>query len=249
MHRLSAPAACVALLVIVVAPASLAGAADVEYDLALYSAYVWRGLTVTDGAVLQPAVDISHASGVSLNVWGNLDLDDVNDLAGELSEIDLTLAYEVPTGSALGLEVGWIEYLFPSTGYPTTREVYVSAGLDLVVDPFLEVYYDFGQIDGTYGQIGLTFGGDLSDKVGWEAAASAGYADSAFSEGYGGSGSGWYDGTASLTVTVAVSDVVSLDGFVQFVESLDDEVLPEAGPETGGHDVGVVGRGSLVISL
>ena len=101
------------IAVAVAAGAALAGpalAADATVGLDLNSAYVWRGITFNDGAVLQPSVDVAHPSGAGVNVWGNMDLDDYSGAveSGEFSEVDLTLYYAIPV-EGWDLSVGDIE--------------------------------------------------------------------------------------------------------------------------------------------
>ncbi len=63
-----------------------AGAADVSAGADLYSAYIWRGITLGGSPVLQPWVDVSGikvAEQVSFgfNVWSNVALSDWNGVA------------------------------------------------------------------------------------------------------------------------------------------------------------------------
>jgi uncharacterized protein (TIGR02001 family) len=248
MDRFRTVICFVFLAITAAAPTPPIHAADVEYDLMLASAYVWRGATFTDGAVLQPAVTIGHESGFSVSVWGNLDLSDVNELSGEFNELDLTLAYGIPTGSALGLEVGVIEYLFPNVDAPATREIYGSVSFDVAFSPFLSLYYDFGEIDDFYGQMGLSHGGDLSTEISWQASAWVGYSSDGFARALGGTDSGFSDGNLSLELVIALSEAVSLGGFAQYVTSLDDGALPQVHRPAVGHDVEWVGGVSLTIS-
>jgi uncharacterized protein (TIGR02001 family) len=244
MVRVRSVIVFVAFLALVVAPVSRVEAADVEYDLMIASAYVWRGLTFTDGAVFQPSVGVAHSSGVSLDVWGNLDLSDANDLSGEFQEVDLTVAYALPISSIVGLELGYIEYLFPNNVGPSTREVYLSTNLDLVVNPFAAVYYDFGEIDDYYAQLGLSHGHELEAALSWEVALWAGYAGSKFARVSDGKGSGFFDGNISFRMSYSPSDTLVFSGFVQYVDSLDSDVLVAP-----GYDVDWLGGVSLTISL
>lgn len=202
-----------------------AQAAEVSYDLGLYSAYVWRGLTFTDGAVFQPSVTTSHDSGFSFNVWGNMDIDDSNDLSGEFQEVDLTLSYGFG-GDTVSAEVGYIEYLFPNGVGDGTREVYFNLGFDTVLSPSVTLYYDFDEVDDYYGIFGIEYGGEVNENVEWGIGVSAGFAGEDFSGAYGGTDSGLFDGMVSFSITYS-KDNVSVGGMVAYTDSLDTDVLPD----------------------
>jgi hypothetical protein len=140
---------------------------DFGVDLAFANKYVWRGMLLTDGPVFQPAATLGY-KGASINVWGNLDLDDVNDLAGEFNEVDLTLDY-THTIKEFSVSGGLIYYDFPNTDFRSTLELYVAAGVDILLQPCLTLYFDVDQAEGIYGTLGLSHSFDLpdSDSVSW----------------------------------------------------------------------------------
>lgn len=217
MFRKSAILLTVAALGLTAAPAS----ADAEYALDFASAYVWRGITFTDGAVWQPSVTASNDSGFALNVWGNLDIDDANDMSGEFNEIDLTASYGFGS-DAVSAEVGFIEYLFPNTEFAGTREVYLSLGFDVTASPSISVYYDIDEVEDFYANVGVSFGGDVSDALAWSVDISAGYAGDDFAAAYGGASGGMYDGNVTLGLSGG-----AWSAFVSYVDALDDDALPE----------------------
>lgn len=55
-------------------------------EIAFASQYIWRGIELSDGVVLEPAAWI-QAYGLYFEVWGNFFLEDANQ--GEPNEIDL----------------------------------------------------------------------------------------------------------------------------------------------------------------
>lgn len=210
-------------VMVLVVPSARAG--EISYDLALDSAYVWRGLTFTDGAVFQPAVTAAHDSGFSVNVWGNLDIDDVNGLSGDFQEVDLTLSYGFPSDSSFSAEVGLIEYLFPNGVGDGTREIYVSLGWDVTLSPSITLYYDVDEVEDFYGNFGLSWSNDISDTASYELALSAGYAGEDFARFYGGTDSGFFDGIVSFSLSFAPQENLSISPFIAFVENLDSDVL------------------------
>ncbi len=217
MIRKSATFVVLALLSLAAAPAS----ADAEYALDFASAYVWRGITFTDGAVFQPSVTASNDSGFAINVWGNLDIDDANDMSGEFNEIDLTASYGFGT-DAVSAEVGFIEYLFPNTPFAGTREVYLTVGWDVTAAPSVSVYYDIDEVKDFYANFGVSFGGDVSDALAWSVAVSAGYAGDDFAAAYGGLSGGIYDGNVTFGLSGG-----AWSAFVSYVDALDSDALPE----------------------
>ena len=58
-------------------------------DLDLFSSYVWRGLSLTNKPVAQPAVWVSFPAGnasITAGGWANIDLGKYDDLADDISE-------------------------------------------------------------------------------------------------------------------------------------------------------------------
>ncbi len=195
--------------------------AEAEYALDFASAYVWRGITFTDGAVFQPSVTASHDSGLAINVWGNLDIDDANDQSGEFNEIDLTASYGFES-DLVSAEVGFIEYLFPNTPFAGTREVYVTLGWDSPVAPTVSVYYDIDEVKDYYANIGLSITGEAGGGLGWNFSLSAGFAGDDFAAAYGGTIGGMYDGNLTFGLSGG-----QWSAFVSFIEALDADALPE----------------------
>ena len=123
-------------------------------DLDFYSAYVSRGQVNSDRPVIEPALTVKK-HGVRLNVWGNLDLSDQVTGNRQFSEVDLTAAYDFPV-PVIETSAGIIEYLYPNTPRPSTREVFLSvAWPNPIVQPELDVYYDFGDVRGAYVNMSL----------------------------------------------------------------------------------------------
>lgn len=219
------PAPSATLTLVAIAVAAPPVAAEVTYELGLASAYVWRGITFTDGAVFQPSVTADHESGFSFNAWGNLDSDDVNGLSGDFQEVDLTLSYGFG-GDAVSAEVGYIEYLFPNGVGPGTRELYLSVGFDTVLSPSLSVYYDLDEIDDFYATAGVEWSRQLDG--GWSTALGllAGFAGEGFAAVAGGVEGGAFNGEARFTLTWERARW-SAGGFVAYTDSLDRDVLPD----------------------
>lgn len=204
-----------------------ASAAEVTAGVDINSAYVWRGMTFNDGAVLQPSLDVTQG-GFGVNVWGNLDMDDYDGAvdSGEFSEVDLTLSYSWSMG-AVDAGVGYIEYLFPTTdagGGLGTRELFVSLSMGLPMDfsCSLDMYYDIDEVEDFYASLGIGYALALSDKLGLDAGASIAWAGDEYC---GDSDAGFYDYKLSLSLSYAVTEAFSVSGSVVYVDSLDDDNL------------------------
>ena len=130
----------------------------VSADLSLLSKYVWRGIEVTDGGVFQPGFTGSYR-GLSFNTWGNLDMTDTNNMAGDFNEIDLTLDYAF-SWEMMSFDFGFIHYTFPNTGALATTELFASASADVFLSPSLTIYQDIDEGEGTYLSLGIAYGFD-----------------------------------------------------------------------------------------
>ena len=123
MKTLSKAVAVASLLSAGIMSAQVANA-DVSYNAAVVSDYVWRGTSQTDnGIAIQGGADISDESGLSAGIWGsNVDTgtDDI--------EYDLYAAYGF-AASDLDLSVGFISYNYDGDTDSAT-EVNFSAAKD-----------------------------------------------------------------------------------------------------------------------
>ncbi len=230
-------AAMVYFVTMAVAPVA---AAEATAAIDIGSAYVWRGLTFNDGAVIQPSIDVAAENGFGINVWGNYDLSDYDDTLddGEFSEIDLTLSYGFSVGK-LDVGVGVIEYLFPATdadgdgdgeNFPATTELYLSLGLPIIggLSTALDIYYDIDAFDSlSYATFSIAYAHDINDKLGLEAGASIGYAGEDFSQANGGDDSGLYDYTLSLSLGYQITEAWSASAALTYVDALDDDNLKD----------------------
>ncbi len=185
------------------AAATLAGvpaAAQTEIgaDLGLFSSYVWRGLSLTNKPVAQPAVwaaiPVGNAS-VTLGLWSSIDLgqyddpnDDISESGGSssfnLAEYEPYAEVSFNAGKAT-LTAGALGYIYPNdedapaagllTNDANTLEIYGKLGLDAAFSPELSVYYDVDNINGAYIEGGVTYSLAASEKVSIDLGALAGF--------------------------------------------------------------------------
>jgi hypothetical protein len=167
---------------------TLAGAAPghaqatVGADLALFSAYVWRGLSLTNKPVAQPDLYLTIPAGnasVTLGGWANIDLAKYDDLNNDISESGGTSSFNfaefdpwaevsVPAGKAT-LTGGVTAYIYPNdvglTSDFNTVEVYGKVAFDVPLNPKISVWYDVDKIDGAYIEGSVSHSVPLSEKV------------------------------------------------------------------------------------
>jgi len=203
--------------------------ADASVSVDLASAYVFRGVTLNDGPVLQPGVEV-RGLPIDLGVWGNVDLDDYNGALadGEFSEIDIYASYTLPT-EAVEVSVGYTEYTYPNARAEADREVSLSAGLDLPLAPSATVYYGFdGGIDKqVFAELSLGHKLEVGENLAIELGASAAYLDPDEGE----------SGIPYYTVS-AGAGYKCISAGVTYVGQIDDDVLPDG---EFAYDVEVMG--------
>lgn len=202
----------------------------------IYSAYVWRGMTVNDEPVWQPDLTLGLNFGdygaVTADVWANFDATSSTGKrhAAGLSEIDYTLAYSV-TLSDFALSAGHIWYTFPQASGedmeygPSTREFFTSASyVNEIVVPFVKAYYDYVQADSAYVSIGLNKEVALTDALKAGGEVSLGLAGNNFSEFYYGdvaAKSGMNDANLSVYLAYSITENISIGGKLAYSTLVD----------------------------
>lgn len=232
----------------------------VDAGVDFYSKYVWRGMQLTDGPVLQPSVTVS-AYGLSLNVWSSFDVTDANEGNESedyhLQELDYTLSYGFAPVEGIDMEVGIIHYTFPGTIFDSTEEAYASIGFSSIpLSPSITAYYDFDEVDdatedkGLYVSAGVEHTFDLSEKLGLTLAAALGWGNDAYHEYYYGAtpsdGSSLSDLLLTAGLSYALNDTVSLTMTVGYSDVLDGDVADAAGDGYENSTVLFAGAGVSV---
>ena len=200
------------------------------------SSYVFRGVTLNDGWVLQPGLEIGGLP-ITIGVWGNLDLDDYSGTleSGEFSEIDIYFGYSLPIESDVHkVDIGLTEYTYPMGG-EADSEVALSYSAAVITSPEIAAYYGMRggieqsfYLEGTIGHEAEIYE-DITGAIG----ATIGYLVP--DEGK--------DGFSSWTASASATwKAVTID--LTYIGQIDDEVLPDTAPvldDTGnvvGYDVG-----------
>jgi len=212
-----------------------AHAVDATVGMDVMSAYVFRGNTLNDGPVVQPALSLGNFKlsevitlPLTLGVWANMDIGNYSGAldAGEFSEVDFTASYALPKViDKLGWSVGYIEYMYPG-GAAHDREVNLGFTVDTFLSPSLTFNYglDGALQDNTYIEGGLKHAFDL-DPVTLTLGGTLGYQIVPGSDA---------SGFGPLVLTASASYMI-LTASVSTVTEVNDDVLPN-------YDVKVVGK-------
>jgi hypothetical protein len=179
------------------APRTAAAQADVGAQLDLFSAYVWRGLSLTNKPVAQPSVYLSFPAGnasVTVGGWSTMDIgnyddpdDDISEGGGgsfNLTEFDPYAEVSFPAGKAT-LTGGVTGYIYPNDltdesnggldSEANTWEVYGKVGFDVPLAPEISVYYDIDKIKGAYIQGALGHAVPLNENLSLELGGLVGF--------------------------------------------------------------------------
>jgi hypothetical protein len=177
---------------------SLAGAAPaaaqaIGADASLFSAYVWRGLSLTNKPVFQPDVYVTFPAGnasITVGGWANFDLGKYDDpdhdfsesgglSAFNFAEFDPWIEASIPAGEKTTLTAGATAYIYPNdagfTSEANTVELYGKAAFDVPLSPKLAVWYDVDKIKGAYFEGSVSHTLPASEKVSVVLGALAGF--------------------------------------------------------------------------
>jgi hypothetical protein len=146
------------------------------------SHYVWRGLALNDGPVLQPSAWVSLA-GFTVTPWVNFAFRE-DDAPAWLNELDVTLDYSQDI-SDLTVTPSFSAYLYPNQAdAPPTGEL--ALALSYAVGPVCictDHSFDLIATPGAYfGDAGLSFESDLVPDLTMEASAYTGWGSARFNE-------------------------------------------------------------------
>lgn len=208
---------------------------DVSAGLDTYSAYVWRGLTLNEGWVLQPWLDASGITigGVpfSLNLWANFDLDDYHGTVrkNRFSEVDATLSAEL----GLGFTAGFVQYSYfngvsqdPVESSVDTGEVFLAWSTPWAVKPAFTLYYDVEEANAAFLQCSLS--GSISLGRTWtlDLIGEVGVASDGFAEYYTGTQGGLFHYHAFTMLTYQPWDHFGLSMAAGYMNHFKEDVLP-----------------------
>ena len=224
--------------------AGVAHAADVSAGVDFSSAYVFRGVTLNNGFVMQPSAEISgfpideKYGSLAASIWGNYDIDDEDGAGSDFSEIDYYVAYSLPV-EVVDIGLSYTEYTYPNGG-TADKEVGLSLGKALGTNGFstaLSFNYGVGGVidESLYIQGSLDYETDLTEKLSATASATIAYlVNDAGPDGLN-------DATLSAGLSYALNENWSLSGGVTTIAQLDSDVLADATATSVGYDVDLLG--------
>jgi hypothetical protein len=216
-----------------------------EIDLSVLSAYIWRGYEQSrDSVVVQPAVTASY-KGFSLNVWGNFDTRPYSaadaKYAANYTETDYTISYSKKFG-ILQVTPGYIYYGLGApyaggTAPLDSQELFLTLGLDTILQPTLTAYKEIDHYRQWYFLLGVSHTIEFNKIISLKLAASASYLLSTDETTYAKYDSNslpttdkynnFHDGTASVSLPIAVYKTLSVTPTVSYVFPLCDDARYE----------------------
>lgn len=215
--------------------AETSGSASVDF----MSNYVWRGQKLSNSLVVQPSTGITYG-GFGANLWANYDTG-----TNEHNETDLTLNFSNSIDK-LSYDVGYIFYALDGSGDDEsgndTQEIYVTVGYDVILSPSLTVYLDFDEGDGAFIVASVSHTFELPRKMSADVGASISYdADNTVmgQDADGDDVSAFYNGDISASLTIPVTDAVSVGPMIaySFPLSSDAEDAIEAISDDGDSHI------------
>jgi hypothetical protein len=212
-----------------------------DFAVAFATQYNHRGMPMNKRGVAQPEMGVAlptkDGGNAEVRAWGNIDLnDDVGDAwfpsghDGRFSQVEFTGTWS-HTWDQSTLALGLQHYIppfaafFPFGPRGSTTEAFVRGSTEFLgAAPFLEIRYDYDQVDGFY------FRGGSSESIpiaeGWslELAAHLGYSSSAQSFwNYALRVPGWADLQASAAVAYALDPHTTISLTLAGVTMVDDD--------------------------
>ncbi|VGO14897.1 hypothetical protein PDESU_03467 [Pontiella desulfatans] len=214
--------------------------AEVGVTMDFASAYVFRGVTLSDKASFQPGIEASgfglaeEYGAVSVGAWGACDLGDsyTGASSSTFQETDWYATYSLPSFvDGLDLYVGYCEYTYGAGS--SDKEANVGVGYAIGDASLGMTYYQgVGGVIGSsaYGEFSAGYDIAATEELGVSLGARVGYADPS------GGKSGFADYDLSVGVGYALGEVWSVGASIAYIGQIDDKVLGDAYYETKDED-------------
>jgi hypothetical protein len=175
VNRKRIPIAAAGALLAATGIAPAADGPSFTFEATPLSQYVWRGLVLTNGPVLQTSSTLTYR-GAHLNVFTNQDLNGVNGRRWKVDELDFDLGYDYARNKTT-LSAGAIHYQYPSTIAASTTELYAGVGFAGPLNPSVRGYFDVASMRGGYVTADVSHSVSLpklASDVTWKAVLAAG---------------------------------------------------------------------------
>ncbi len=176
------------------------------------SRYMFRGVDILNGGSLF-WTDLSFSTyGFTLGAWYAFGVND------DFSELDLYASYAWSLGPIDG-EGGFIFYTFPRDNGPDTWEFFVALSTDEIpfVTPGLAFYYDFDAFEGGW----LEFSLSSSIPVVEDVISIDPFAAISYDFEYNSSDNDFNNVQIGVEIPIALSENITLSGYVAYSWSLD----------------------------
>lgn len=199
-----------------------------DLTVAALSQYIWRGYELSqDSIVIQPSMTIGY-KGFSMNLWGNLDTNTVSDDTNNWNETDMTLSYSQQFGM-VKLSGGYIYYSLD--GLDDSQEVFVSAGLDVLLNPTLTIYREFAHLPSWYATLAVSHSIPVSGDITLDLGGQLSYLMSDDEGGYvevnGDKFRDFHDGLISAKLNIPVTEYVKVTPQIYWAFPISDEASDE----------------------
>ncbi len=218
------------------------GSASVD----VFSKYVWRGQTLSDESVVQPSVGITYG-GFGANLWANYDTE-----TNESNETDMTLYYANSLDN-FSYDAGYIYYALDNIS--DTQEIYLYVEYAVILSPNATLYWDIDEGNGGYLLFNLSHSFEFQENMSFDLGCSIGVNlnneimglnknDEEFS--------GFYDGNISASLSLAISENISLVPIVAYSFPLSDDAesaLKVIAEDATGDDKADIFFGGINASL
>lgn len=157
---------------------------DIQGGITFASAYVWRGRVINEDTVFQPEI-LFRSDPFSFNVWGTWDIEGKSE-SSTRTRVDFTLDYMMPFEDYT-MRLGAVAHAYhddPGGHASDTYELYTKATANMFLNPTLALYFDFGTIDGLYGNVSVDDIRSITDSIDLEMAAGLGFGSANFNKGF-----------------------------------------------------------------
>ena len=223
---------------------------EATLEVALSSAYVWRGQVYNNDPVIQPQITLSQY-GFSMNMWASYELGKNKDgVQSDVSEFDISFAYSLPVDiNQMAIDVGIINYNYPDNGTdlddnnPSTTEVFISGTILSFKDRFIpsvSVYADIEEYPGAYVLFDVFVPYELSEYVSLAAGSTGGYGNTSYNdEVWTADGNGNFDAEFSdfniyAVASYEISDELTAAATINYM-TLNGSAY-EVGAEAAGYE-------------
>ena len=151
----------------VISPVAMHAQVSVESNIVVASAFVWRGVTSTNRAVVQPDVTLSvpfRGGALSVGAWTSIEparYDGASDISAvygllpgpALTQYSAWINHSTSV-AGIGLVTGVSAYLYPAVAdlasLYNTIELSATATFPLLLAPSITAWYDAGAVRGAY---------------------------------------------------------------------------------------------------